>query len=373
MADTLQGRIAKALSQVQNPRTKQDVLSSDKVRDIATTTTGKVRVSLMFEPGDNPQLARTIRQALEKVEGVTEATVKVIESTGSRAASPPPGAAPSGRAPLPVMTPPAPARPSAPKPVALPELGQIIAISSGKGGVGKSTVAVNLAVSLAKQGKRVGLMDADIYGPNSPRMMGVNEPPSVIGERIIPLEAHGVKVMSVGFLIDREQPAIWRGPIVMKIIGQFLKDVAWGQLDYFIVDMPPGTGDAQLSLVQATKLAGAVIVTTPQEVAVGDALRGVRMFERVEVPVLGIVENMSWLECTHCGKPMALFGEGGGQRLATEVELPLLGQVPLFPPVMTGGDSGVPIVVADPSSSAARALVAIASKVVERLGSLAAS
>ncbi len=370
MADTLQGRISKALARIENPRTKKDVLSSEKVRDIATTTTGKVRVSLLFEPGDDPQLALTIRQALEKVDGVTEATVNVIEAKSSQTQVPPQS---SGRAPLPVMTPPAPPRPSAPKPVALPGLGKIIAISSGKGGVGKSTVAVNLAVSLAKAGKRVGLMDADIYGPNLPRMMGVNEPPSVINERIIPLEAHGVKIMSVGFLIDREQPAIWRGPIVMKIIGQFLKDVAWGQLDYLIVDMPPGTGDAQLSLVQSTTLAGAVIVTTPQEVAVGDALRGVRMFERVEVPVLGIVENMSWLECTHCGKPMALFGEGGGQRLATEVGLPLLGQVPLYPPVMQGGDTGVPITVADPASSAAKALVAITARVLERLAEVGAT
>jgi ATP-binding protein involved in chromosome partitioning len=371
MADTLQGRIAKALSQVKNPRTGQDVLSSDKVRDIATTTTGKVRVSLIFEAGDDPTLARIIRQALENVEGVTEASVNVVDAKqASRASEPPTSrASDTARAPLPVMTPPAPARASAPTPVPFPELGRIVAVSSGKGGVGKSTVAVNLAVSLAKAGNRVGLMDADIYGPNLPRMMGVNEPPSVIGERIIPLEAHGVKVMSVGFLIDREQPAIWRGPIVMKILGQFLKDVAWGELDYLIVDMPPGTGDAQLSLVQTTKLAGAIIVTTPQEVAVGDALRGVRMFERVEVPVLGIVENMSWLECTHCGKPMALFGEGGGQRLADEVKLPLLGQVPLYPPVMKGGDAGVPIVVADENSSAAKALRAITEKVATRLSS----
>jgi ATP-binding protein involved in chromosome partitioning len=379
MADTLQGRIAKALAQVQNPRTGKDVLSSDKVRDIATTTTGKVRVSLIFEKGDDPTLARTIRQALEKVEGVTDAQVKVIEaSTPASDPTIPRSHDPTTqrshepaaqRAPLPVMTPPAPARASAPTPVPFPELGKIIAVSSGKGGVGKSTVAVNLAVSLAKEGKRVGLMDADIYGPNLPRMMGVNEPPSVIGERIIPLQAHGVKVMSVGFLIDREQPAIWRGPIVMKILGQFLKDVAWGELDYLIVDMPPGTGDAQLSLVQTTKLAGAIIVTTPQEVAVGDALRGVRMFERVEVPVLGIVENMSWLECVHCGKPMALFGTGGGQRLADEVKLPLLGQIPLYPPVMAGGDTGTPIVVADPGSAAAKALAAVTRKVMARLSS----
>src|ERR1043165_8488333 len=356
MADTLQGRIAKALSQIKDPRTGQDVYSTQKVRDIAANTSGKVRVSLVFEQGDDPTLARTIRQTLEKVEGVTEATVNVTDAQPTN----PQTHQPTGRSPLPVMTPPAQPRPSAPQPVPFPELGRIIAVSSGKGGVGKSTIAVNLAVTLAKEGKRVGLMDADIYGPNLPRMMGVNEPPSVINERIVPLEAHGVKVISVGLLIDREQPAIWRGPIVMKIIGQFLRDVAWGRLDYLIVDMPPGTGDAQLSLVQATTLGGAIIVTTPQEVAVGDALRGVRMFQRVEVPVLGIVENMSWLECVHCGKPMPLFGEGGGDRLAKEVGLPLLGQIPMFLPVMTGGDTGTPIVVADPGSAAARRLTAAA-------------
>jgi ATP-binding protein involved in chromosome partitioning len=202
--------------------------------------------------------------------------------------------------------------------------------------------------------------------------MGVNEPPIVINERIVPLEAHGVKVMSIGFLIDRDQPAIWRGPIVMKIITQFLRDVAWGELDYLFVDMPPGTGDAQLSLVQATQLAGAIIVTTPQEVAVGDALRGVRMFERVTVPVLGIVENMSWFECPHCGKPSPIFGSGGGDRLAKEVGLPLLGQIPLYPRVMETGDSGQPIVVADPESSAARAMAKIAQRVGEQAGAPAA-
>jgi ATP-binding protein involved in chromosome partitioning len=258
-------------------------------------------------------------------------------------------------------------RTPAPTPVAYPNLGRIIAVSSGKGGVGKSTVAVNLAVALAATGARVGLMDADVYGPNLPRMMGVNEPPMVINERIIPLEAHGVKLISLGFLIDRDQPAIWRGPIVMKIITQFLRDVAWGELDYFIVDMPPGTGDAQLSLVQATQVSGAVIVTTPQEVSVGDALRGVKMFERVSVPVLGIVENMSWFECPHCGKPSPIFGSGGGERLANELELPLLGQIPLYPPVMAGGDQGAPIVAGDAQSSAGKALTAIAARVAEAL------
>jgi len=265
---------------------------------------------------------------------------------------------------LPVMDQkPTPKAVPAPQPVLYPELGKVIAISSGKGGVGKSTVATNIAVALARSGARVGLMDADIYGPNVPRMMGVNAPPPVLNEKIVPLEAHGVKVISLGFLIERDQPAIWRGPIVMKIVTQFLRDVAWGQLDVFIVDMPPGTGDAQLSLVQATQVSGAVIVTTPQEVAIGDALRGAKMFQRVNVPVFGIVENMSWLECPHCGKPTPLFGSGGGEKLAKELGLPLLGQVPLDPRVLVGADNGMPIVVAEPASAAAKALSAVAEKV----------
>jgi ATP-binding protein involved in chromosome partitioning len=210
-------------------------------------------------------------------------------------------------------------------------------------------------------------MDADIYGPNIPRMMGINEPPPVRDERILPLEAHGVKLISIGFLIERDQPAIWRGPIIMKVITQFLRDVDWGQLDFFIVDMPPGTGDAQLSLVQATNVDGAVIVTTPQEVAAGDALRGAKMFQRVNVPVLGVVENMSYFESPDTGKPLAIFGSGGGQRLADELEVPLFGNVPLYPPVLAGGDTGQPIVVAEPASSAARALAGVAARVAEAL------
>jgi len=233
--------------------------------------------------------------------------------------------------------------------------------------VGKSTVAVNLALALAKAGKRVGIMDADIYGPNLPLMLGVDAAPAVRDEKIIPLEAYGIKVISIGFLIEKDQPAIWRGPIVMKIITQFLRDVNWGQLDYFLVDMPPGTGDAQLSLVQATQVHGAVIVTTPQQVAVGDALRGVKMFERTAVPVLGIVENMSYFENPETGKPIALFGSGGGERLAQECDLPLLGQVPIDPRIQEGGDTGRPIVAAEPESKAAKAIEAVAQRVMERL------
>jgi len=359
---SLNDRIAEALSRVRHPRTGRDVLTSETVRDIATTTSGKVRLTLLLAPGDDPTLARTIRQTLEQVQGVSEARVDVVDAHDAEAPRPGP---PAGRM-LPVMEQrptSAQARVPAPTPVAYPNLGQIVAVSSGKGGVGKSTVAVNIAVALARAGKRVGLMDADIYGPNVPRMMGVSSPPSVINEQIVPLDAHGVKVISLGFLIDRDQPAIWRGPIVMKIITQFLRDVAWGTLDHFIVDMPPGTGDAQLSLVQATHVSSAIIVTTPQEVATGDALRGAKMFQRVGVPVLGIVENMSWFECPHCGKPSSIFGAGGGERLAKELDLPLLGQIPLYPRVLEGGDAGAPIVVSDPESSAARALTGVANRV----------
>ena len=361
---TLQERLAQALSRITNPRTGADVFSSQQVRDIATTADGRVHATLQLAPEDNPAIAREVRRALQEVQGVTDIQLEVTSAPKKAA----------GRA-LPVMdqAPAAPPRPSAPTPKRFTNLGHVIAISSGKGGVGKSTVAVNLAVALAQGGARVGLMDADIYGPNIPRMMGVSGQPSVINEKMIPLEAHGVKLISLGMMIEPDQPAIWRGPIVMKIINQFLADVAWGQLDYFIVDMPPGTGDAQLSLVQATNVDGAIIVTTPQEVSVGDALRGVKMFQRVDVEVLGIVENMSWFECPHCGKPSALFGSGGGERLAKSLDLPLLGQVPLYPRVMEGGDAGTPIVTADPSSAAAKALSAVAATVAAMTGAPRAS
>ncbi|HEX2719254.1 MAG TPA: Mrp/NBP35 family ATP-binding protein [Gemmatimonadaceae bacterium] len=365
----LQERVVAALSRVASPRAGTDVLSAEMVRDLALTTEGKVRFTVLLTPQDDAALVRDIRQAVEKVDGVTDVRVDVRDaSERARAGAVPPSPAPGGGRTLPVMdsSPRAQApRGSVPAPVAYPRLGRIIAVSSGKGGVGKSTICVNLAVALAREGKRIGILDADIYGPNIPRMMGVMEAPRVINDRIIPLTAHGVKVMSLGFIIERDQPAIWRGPIVMKIITQFLGEVDWGDLDVLFVDMPPGTGDAQLSLVQATQVHGAIIVTTPQEVAVGDALRGAKMFQRVGVPVLGIVENMSWLECQHCGKPMAIFGSGGGERLAKELDLPLLGQIPLAPRVMEGGDRGAPIVVADPRSAPALAIAKVAAAVAE--------
>ena len=368
-------RITGALAAVRNPRTGTDVMAAEQVRDIATSREGKVRLTLLLAPEDDATLVRDVRQAIEALDGVADVRVDVrdpaqSEPTPARRAPEPmnqPKAPGTGRA-LPVMdSAPQKAPPKVPEPVQYPNLGRIIAVSSGKGGVGKSTVAANLAIALAKMGKRVGIMDADIYGPNMPLMLGVDAAPAVRDEKIIPLEAHGVKVISLGFLIEKDQPAIWRGPIVMKIITQFLRDVNWGQLDYFLVDMPPGTGDAQLSLVQATQVHGAVIVTTPQQVAVGDALRGVKMFERTAVPVLGIVENMSYFENPETGKPIALFGSGGGERLAQECDLPLLGQVPIDPRIQEGGDTGRPIVAAEPDSKAAKAISAIADRVMQRV------
>ena len=362
MTDTLQARLAEALAPIANPRTGASLYQTQQVRDIAATRDGKVRVTLLLAAQDDPTLARQVRQALEKVEGVIDVRVDVKDATEVPAA---PG---KPRSALPMMEAPQAPRTTAPTPVAYPRLGRIIAVSSGKGGVGKSTVTTNVAIALAKAGYRVGLLDADIYGPNIPRMMGVDEAPPVQNEKIMPLYAHGVKLISIGFLIERDQPAIWRGPIVMKILTQFLRDVDWGDLDALLVDMPPGTGDAQLSLVQATHIAGAVIVTTPQEVAVGDALRGAMMFRRVGVPVLGIVENMSYFESPETGKPLAIFGTGGGKRLADELQVPLLGEVPLHPPVLEGADRGLPIVVSEPDCTAARKLTAVALEIAKQLG-----
>ncbi len=363
---SLQEKITKSLTGVINRRTNADVLSSEMVRDIATTPDGKVRLTLLMTAQDDAAIAREVRAALVGTDGVTDVKVDIKDANAASKPASVPGANRAGRA-LPVMGQEPKSQKAAvpaPTPVTYPDLGTIIAVSSGKGGVGKSTVAVNLAIALAKQGKRVGLMDADVYGPNIPRMMGASGAPGLRGELIVPHKAHGVQVMSIGFLIERDQPAIWRGPIIMKIITQFLRDVYWGQLDYLVVDMPPGTGDAQLSLVQATKIHGAVIVTTPQEVAAGDSLRGAKMFERVDVPVLGIVENMSYFECPDCGKRSNLFGSGGGLRLANELGIPLLAEIPLYAQVLSGGDVGQPIIVAEPDSPAGKALTDLGGRVV---------
>jgi ATP-binding protein involved in chromosome partitioning len=353
-SDTLRSRVTAALATVTNPRLGKPV-TDGLVHDLVVDDRGVVSFTFHLTRGDPATLVREARKAVRGVDGVSDVRVNVVD----------PGAAAGARA-APQSAGTAAAVP-APTPSALPQLGRVLAVSSGKGGVGKSTVSVNLAAAWARSGHRVGLMDADIYGPNVPRMMGVDAKPPVLGGKIQPLEAHGVKLMSLGFIVERDQPAIWRGPIIMKIIQQFLHDVDWGELDYFLVDLPPGTGDAQLSLVQTIQLHGAVIVTTPQEVATGDGLRGAKMFERVTVPVLGVVENMSYYVCEHCGHRTDLFLSGGGEKLAAELGVPLLGQIPLQAGLARLADAGQPVAVSQPESPAGKAFEDIAGRTAQLL------
>ncbi len=259
------------------------------------------------------------------------------------------------------------------KELILPGVKNTIAVASGKGGVGKSTVAVNLAVSLAMDGASVGLVDADVYGPSIPLMFGMNERPKVSDGKLIPLERYGVKIMSIGFLVDPMQAVIWRGPMASGAVKQFMSDVNWGALDYLIFDLPPGTGDIQLTLVQTIPLTGAVIVTTPQDVALADARKGLVMFNKVNVPVLGIVENMSYYICSHCGHRENIFDSGGGSRTASELEVPFLGEIPIDTRIRVGGDQGTPIVVMDEQSQQAQTIRLISRNLAAQLSILHAS
>jgi ATP-binding protein involved in chromosome partitioning len=361
MTGAVEGRVFEALARIRNERIGNDLVSAGMVRDLAVDGAGRVTFTFLLGNDDPGTLVRAARRAVEAIEGVSEVKINVANPSGpARTTHAPPGAPPGAQ---PVGQPPV----AAPAPETIPGLGHVVAISSGKGGVGKSTVAANLAVALAQAGHRVGVMDADVYGPNMPRMFGVFDRPMVdaVTKKIQPLVAYGVRLMSLGLLVERDAPAIWRGPIIMKIIQQFLRDVEWGELDYFIVDLPPGTGDAQLSLVQATSVGGAIIVTTPQEMAVGDALRGAKMFEKVGVPVLGIVENMSGFTDPETGRHWQLFSAGGGQRLADELGVPLLGAIPLQPGLAEAADEGRPVLVAEPGSPAAAMLRGIAERVHE--------
>ncbi len=244
----------------------------------------------------------------------------------------------------------------------------VIAVASGKGGVGKSTIAANLAMALAKQGKSVGLMDLDVYGPSVPTLFGVINPPRVEDEHTIyPAEKYGIQIMSFGFFLEPDSPVIWRGPLVMKLVTQFLNDVVWKPMDFLILDLPPGTGDVQLSLVQQLKLDGAVIVTTPQDLALADVKRGANMFGKVNTPVLGIVENMSYFMCPHCGKESHVFSKGGGDRESRRLNVPLLGRIPLTEDVMTASDTGCPIVESAPDSAPAKIFGDIATSLIKML------
>ncbi|HEY9692270.1 MAG TPA: Mrp/NBP35 family ATP-binding protein [Oculatellaceae cyanobacterium] len=247
----------------------------------------------------------------------------------------------------------------------IPGVRTTLAISSGKGGVGKSTTSVNLAAALSLQGAKVGLLDADVYGPNVPQMLGLGQADVKVidtpdGQKFLPLEAHGIKVMSVGLLAEPDHPLAWRGPVLHKIVTQFIHEVEWGELDYLLIDLPPGTGDAQITIVQESPICGVILVTTPQQVAVSDVRRSVHMFRSVGIPVLGIIENMSYLICGHCGDRTPIFGSGGGQQLSTELHAPLLGQVPIDPSICMGGDTGTPLTLAHPDSTVGQVFVQIA-------------
>jgi ATP-binding protein involved in chromosome partitioning len=249
----------------------------------------------------------------------------------------------------------------------LPGVKNVIAVGAGKGGVGKSTVAVNLALALAKCGSRVGLLDGDIYGPNIPMMMGISTQLTTDGKQIVPAEKWGVQVVSIGFLTQDDAPIIWRGPMLHGAIQQFFREVAWKDLDYLIVDMPPGTGDVALSLSQTVPVVGSIVVTTPQQVSLSDSRRAVRMYQKLTIPTIGIVENMSYYTCTNCHHEADIFGHGGGEGLATEMNVPFLGRLPIYQAIREGSDTGVPLVIAEPASPAARAFLTVAERTAAQI------
>ncbi|AFY46111.1 ATPase involved in chromosome partitioning [Nostoc sp. PCC 7524] len=343
MYDVLDAQsVLEVLRPVQDPELRKSLVELNMIRNVKIEA-GKVSFTLVLTTPACPLrefIVEDCEKAVKKLPGVTDVSVEVTAET--------------------------PQQKSLPDRSGVPGVKNILAVSSGKGGVGKSTVAVNVAVALAQTGAKVGLLDADIYGPNDPTMLGLGDAQIVVrstdkGEVLEPAFNHGVKLVSMGFLIDRDQPVIWRGPMLNGVIRQFLYQVQWGELDYLIVDMPPGTGDAQLTLTQSVPMSGAVIVTTPQTVALLDSRKGLRMFQQMNVPVLGIVENMSYfIPPDMPDKQYDIFGSGGGSKTAAELGVPLLGCVPLEISTRVGGDNGVPIVVADPDSASAKALKAIA-------------
>src|SRR5690349_5390677 len=362
-------RVLEALKRVKGPDLRSDIVSEGLVSEIVINK-GKVYFAIQVEPARAREL-EALRVAAEKavssVPGVDAVTVTL---TADRL----PGAARDGNgrgAEAPQGSPftrPGAARDARHRPGGLPGVANIIAVASGKGGVGKSTTAVNFALALKERGLKVGVLDADIYGPSMPRLLGLKgQPQQVADNKLKPMEAYGLKVMSMGFLVDEEAPMIWRGPMVMSALSQMLKDVAWGELDVLVVDMPPGTGDAQLTMAQQVPLAGAVIVSTPQDLALIDARKGLAMFRKVNVPVLGIVENMSTFICPKCGESSAIFGHGGAEAEAQRLGVPFLGAVPLDMDVRLRSDTGQPITATLPDSQHAQIFRDIAKRTWDEL------
>jgi len=344
MSELTRERVLEALRPVQDPELHRSLVDLGMIKEV-TIEGASVRVQVELTTPACPlreRIREDVERAVRALPGVQ--TVEVGFSSRVRAA----GTGLPDRQPIPGVK-------------------NTIAVASGKGGVGKSTVAVNLAVALAQEGATVGLLDADVYGPSIPLMLGAEEQPGLIDNKIIPGRAYGIAVMSVGYILDPEKALIWRGPLVSQLIRQFLSDVQWGDLDYLVIDLPPGTGDVQLTLVQTIPLSGAIIVTTPQDVALADAIKGLQMFREVKTLVLGIVENMSYFVCPHCGHVAEIFGSGGGERVANKYGVPLLGQIPIDPAVREGGDRGVPVVVGQPGSSTAQAFREAARQAAARL------
>jgi ATP-binding protein involved in chromosome partitioning len=351
MASDLEARVWEALKGVKYPGMTRDIVSFGFVQRVEVRG-GAVAIDLQLSsqrPDAGERVREDVERAVRAVPGVTDLRVDIHvtrppsrEETAQRAV--------------------------AQDPQLIPGVKHVVAVASGKGGVGKSTVAANLAISLAQLGHRVGLLDADIHGPSLPMMFGITERPFVEGNRIRPFEKYGITVMSLGFILDVDTPVIWRGPMVMRAIEQMLGDVVWGDLDYMVIDLPPGTGDAQLTVTQKIPLSGAVIVTTPQDVALIDARKGLAMFKKVNVPVVGIVENMSTFVCPHCGATTEIFKAGGGRRTAELLGTAFLGSIPLDPKIVEGGDAGVPIVVAEPDGPHAAAFREVARAVALEVG-----
>jgi ATP-binding protein involved in chromosome partitioning len=345
--------VMERLRGVTDPDTRQDAVSLGLVRDLVIADS-QVSFTLAFttqSPATKAAMHGMASRAVSQIPGVTNVHVRIGGAAQARPAAPTPGTGPTR------------------SPEFIPDVRYTIAVSSGKGGVGKSTVAVNLAVALKATGS-VGIVDADVYGPDVPLMLGTRSRPGMFENRIIPVEAHGMKMMSIGLLVNDREALVWRGPMIHSFIQQMLKDVMWGALDYLVFDMPPGTGDAQLSLSQVIPLSGVVMVTTPQDVALLDVRKALGMFQRLNVPILGIVENMSHFECPHCHQRTAIFGEAGGARIAEEYGVPLLGRIPLEPETRAAGDEGTPVTIRRPDSSQAAGFRDLARAVGRRLEEL---
>jgi ATP-binding protein involved in chromosome partitioning len=341
-------QVREALMRVKFPGFSRDIVSFGIVKSIAITGHNDVRVELHVmtrDPSIPQQIKKEAESALARCDGVRRIEVQMT-------AQHPPQPFGEQRAGRPQIE----------------GVKHVIAVGSGKGGVGKSTVAVNLACAMGQLGHQIGVMDADIYGPSIPKMMGAAQRPTITDEQLDPVEKFGLKMMSMALLLDDNAPVIWRGPMIMKAIQQFALSVNWGELDVLVVDLPPGTGDAQLSLAQTIALDGGVIVTTPQDVALEVARRGIAMFEKVNVRILGIIENMSYYVCPHCGKHDDIFGHGGAKHEAERLEVPFLGEIPLFTDIRVCGDKGLPVVVAAPDSEPANAFRKCAEAVLKQLG-----